>query len=99
METQEELINPIQSEAIAKYVRRRGEDLKVAREALLRLDYSVLHEMAHKILGNCLTFGFGELHDIAADIQREAQARRQDGCERALGRLKAWLEEKSTPLP
>ena len=83
--------NFIDARAIQRYVSRRGEEIEHCSVALERKDFSVLRETAHKILGNCTTFGFEELQDIAATLHRSAVSEDRESCNAALTKLKDWV--------
>ncbi len=82
----------IDENAIQKYVLRRQAELLDCRAALKLGDFGPLREMAHKIMGNCLTFGFEELQPVAEMIHAAAVQANLESCEEGLEGLQAWIE-------
>lgn len=84
-------VMPISSEAIRRYVLRRGEEIKPCLEAIEGGNFNLLRETAHKILGNCLTFGFEELQAVAGALHASATQQNRESCLKAVKRLEAWV--------
>ncbi len=74
-----------------RYVIRRSDELDLCYAALERNEYDVLKNVAHKILGNCTTFGFGELNDMALALQIAARNKDSDSSKVVLDQFKAWV--------
>lgn len=70
------------------YLANRAKDLDAIRTALDRHDYDVIHGIGHNMHGSGRMFGFPELTEIGARLQRAAKAR--DAAE--IGRLKSCID-------
>lgn len=85
----------IDAHAIQRYVARREEEVQHCSQALKKKEFTVLRDTAHKILGNCTTFGFEELQEIAATLQISANNEDPDSCVDALNKLNEWVQANS----
>lgn len=85
----------IDAHAIQRYVARREEEVQNCSQALQNKQFTVLRDTAHKILGNCTTFGFEELQEIAATLQISANNEDPASCVEALNKLQDWVQTNS----
>ena len=60
----------ISSERRATYLARRRAELETCRAALKSGQINIIREIAHKLKGNCDTFGFPEWTDIAVKLEK-----------------------------
>ena len=84
--------------ALQRYIHRRSEEYLSCAIALEKSDFTVLLETGHKISGNCESFGFGELSEVAASLYQSALKKDRKACEEALAGLKSWCVSKKSVL-
>lgn len=84
-------------DVIRRYVLRREQELKACYAALKDHDFVSLAETAHKIIGNCDTFGFGELGNTASELYSAATEMNDEDCLKAIHGLEKWVEEHLPP--
>lgn len=81
----------ITDEALKKYVERREGDLKQCHQSLLAKDFPVLENLGHKMKGNGITFGFPELSELGAALEKAARERQTEAVQSEIDRLELWL--------
>jgi HPt (histidine-containing phosphotransfer) domain-containing protein len=82
-----------------KYILRRHEDLKKARQALAENDLSSIETLGHQWKGNGATFGFPELGKLGADLENAAAEKRKDLVSNLVSQFETWLSSHPTDSP
>src|SRR3954471_19139114 len=80
-----------------KYIVRRHEEIRVAKEALQAGDLNSLESMAHKWKGNGATFGFPELGTLGEKLELAASEKRVDDVSQLVGEFESWLHHHPIP--
>lgn len=75
----------------SKYLLRRHEDLKKAKEALENGDLSSIQNMGHQWKGNGATFGYPELGSLGAELETAASENRKEQVEDLVKQFESWL--------
>lgn len=80
-----------------KYIIRRHEELKMARQALSKGDLSPIQSMGHKLKGNGATFGFPELGELGAELEVAAAENRVEQISALMQKFEQWLSYHPIP--
>ena len=76
-----------------KYILRRHEDLKKAKQALAENDLSSIETLGHQWKGNGATFGFPELGKLGAQLETAASAKKKDEVKTLVTEFESWLTD------
>lgn len=82
-------------EYLPNYYRQRGEDLKKLRDALAANDWSKMVFIGHKIKGSAATYGFPELGEAGADLEKFAQENNLAEVSARVDFIEQWLKSVS----
>jgi|GEM_PF-3037691 len=85
-------------EYLPNYYRQRGEDLKVLRAAIAANDWTKLVFIGHKIKGSAATYGFPELGQACAELEKFAQENNLAEVHSRIDFIEQWLKN-ITPSP
>ena len=95
-------IDPIDAkeEALAallpNFLRRRAEDVKRIRDAVVASDFNAIATIGHNLRGNGASYGFPQLSAIGEAIERSASAKDREAILREVERLAEALEQIET---
>jgi two-component system, sensor histidine kinase and response regulator len=82
-------------EYLPNYYRQRGEDLRNLRSAVDTSDWSRLVFIGHKIKGSAATYGFPELGQAGAELEKFAQEKDLPEVNNRINYIEQWLKSVS----
>ncbi len=84
--------NPVISESTKHtYILRRGEDLERCHQALVNADFETIEDIAHRMKGNGVTFGFPKISTLADRLERAARDSNSEEIRKQLSELQSYI--------
>ena len=84
--------DPELEDLIPWYLEKRREDIQKMRQAMEEEDYEGVRTLAHNMKGSGSGYGFEDITQIGAAMEKMAQMRDKDGVGRKIAELENYLK-------
>lgn len=81
----------VPSEIIARYLKRRKQDLEICLIALERKNFPELEKIGHQLKGSASTFGHPELSIIGNKLEKSSKRKEIQLIKESIRELSSWL--------
>ena len=82
-----------------EFLTNRENELRELQTALANSNFTAIAEIAHRWKGFCEPYGFGQLGNIAKELEVHAKASEAAPCQKILVSVSDYLAHKRTTLP
>ncbi|MDH3441305.1 MAG: Hpt domain-containing protein [Gammaproteobacteria bacterium] len=86
-----DVADPFSRQLVVQYLGRRKADVDRLRQALVAGDYDLIRVTGHNMSGSGAAYGFGQVSEVGAALERAAKAGDTAGIDGLIDRLNSLL--------